>query len=84
MSGLPVPLFYLLLSDPDWIMSDAELAGVTFIRRATAPTLAPVPRAQAWQSALWILNDALKADPANSEAAAARDRVAALLAAAGG
>ncbi len=81
VSGLPVPLFYRLLSDPDWIMSDAELAGVTFVRRATAPTLAPVPRAQAWRSALWILNDALKGDPANGEAAAARDRVAALLAA---
>jgi hypothetical protein len=83
VSGLPVPLFYLLISDPDWIMSDAELAGVTFVRRATAPGLAAAPLAGAWRSALWILDETLKADPANGEAAAARKNVAALLAAGG-
>lgn len=82
VSGAPVPLFFQLATHPDWIMTDAERAGVTFVRRAAAPAVPPVPLAQAWESALWILDDVLRADPANTAVATERNRVAAWLEAA--
>lgn len=82
-SGVPVPLFFRLITHPDWIMTDAELAGVTFVRRTDAsPQMQPVSLAKAWESALWILNEVLRADPANADAATERDRVTAWLQAA--
>lgn len=76
VSGAPVPLFFRLLAHPDWIMTDAERAGATFVRRTAAPSsMQPAPLAKAWESALWILNETLRADPANADAAWERDRV---------